>query len=180
MHFPRYALRQPVTFIAASSFPASPRVRFPSEGQASLIFLFASPSLIVIRLAADTPTQMISRHFLPTVVLRLPIFPPSRDNLPSVICSLTTLNFTSSCSGTFILLPSLVHLCIYYFFIGTLHKTHYYVFSAVRKMQDDYTVYLACARVLKRRLIMNSFFPEDNNTLAVDSTLKICLSRVLC
>lgn len=105
--FPRYALRQPVTFIPASSFPASPRVRVPPERPASLIFLFASPSLIVIRLSADTPTQMISRHFLPTAVLPLPI-----SSQVETICPRSFALLVPKCPlsrpGTLIFLPSFV------------------------------------------------------------------------
>lgn len=85
-------------------------------------------------------------------------FPPSRDNLPSVICSLTTLNFTSSYPGASIFLPSLVHPFI--FFIGTLHKTHYHAFPAVRNMQDDHILYLAYALVMKWKANYEQFFPR--------------------
>lgn len=84
-------------------------------------------------------------------------FPPSRDNLPLVICSLATLNFPSSCPGVFISLPSLVHPFIS--FIGTLHKTHYHVFPAVRNMQDDQILYLA--HIKSKANYEHGFFPED-------------------
>lgn len=55
----------------------------------SLISLCVSVSLPVIYLHADTPTQMISRHFLPTEVFRLPVSPQAETICPqSFICML--------------------------------------------------------------------------------------------
>lgn len=63
--------------LAASLDSSPPPFMSPSpigDRQVSLIFLSASPSPVV-RLHADTPTQMISRHFLPREVHSLPVSP---------------------------------------------------------------------------------------------------------
>lgn len=84
---PRRALTQPVTFGLASIFSTlcafRSRRRETSESHLPVclslpvICLPLPSSLAVVCLHADTPTQMISRHFLPREVLRLPVFPPS-------------------------------------------------------------------------------------------------------
>lgn len=73
--------------------------------QVCLIFACVSPSLPVIFLHEDTPTQMISRHFLSQRGPRAASFPPSRDNLPSVICSHASQVSPLHCPWSFYFLP---------------------------------------------------------------------------
>lgn len=71
------ALVQPVTFSLAPLFSAplciSNLLKGDGRVPSSCVRLFFS----VVYLHADTPIQMISRHFPPREVLRLPVFPPS-------------------------------------------------------------------------------------------------------
>lgn len=78
----------------------------PAEGRrVSFIFLCVSSSL-----SADTPIQMISRHFLPREVLRLPVSPKPRQSAFSHLLE---------CQPTLPFVVSFV-LLFPYFFILTL------------------------------------------------------------
>lgn len=73
-------------------------------------------------------------------------FLPSRDNLPSVICSLSTQMSPETSWHSYF---SAQFRPLFIIFSATLHITHYRAFPAARNVHDAHNLYLAYALVIK-------------------------------
>lgn len=102
--------------LAASLDSSPPPFMSPSpvgDRQVSLIFLSASPSPVVC-LRADTPTQMISRHFLPREVHSLPVSPQVETICPQPFaCALLKYSLLAAC-GLCVSSPNLLNIFFLY------------------------------------------------------------------